>query len=149
MRLVRKKYNRKYAAFILLFTAFSFYSCNNNPLASQNKKKMELEIIPYQEVSIKWNSTVYQHNSHWNSYLDTTAYDSLANLLRNSEILVEDMWCPNEDISCKIPYIPGMEVIVKLSKPDTSIYNYGFQDNTGGFSTDCFRVWRHYKYIIN
>jgi len=150
MQLIRKKGKRKYIAFFLT-TIISFCFCNRNPVGSQNNKKMKLEIIPSTEVSIKWaDSTLYQHNSHWNSYLATSAYDSLANLLKNSKILIEDMWCPNEDMHCKIPQPrSGLEIIIKLKRPDTSIYKYGFQKDSLGFPINCFRVWRHYKYTYN
>ena len=106
---------QKHIAYIFLLTIVLF-NCNNNPLTNKNKKQIKLEIISSREISINWDSTVYQHNTNWNSYLDTTAYNSLGNLLNNSEILIEDMWCPDKDMNCKIPYIPGMEVIVKLNK---------------------------------
>ncbi len=148
MRLIIKKNNKYHIIYILLFTEIFFCCCNDdNLISNENEKNMKFEIIPFEDVSIKWDSTIYQHSNNWNSYLDTNAYDSLAFFFKNSDLLIEDMWCPNEDIHCKIPYIPGMEVIIKLSKADSSIYKYEFQDYTHAFPIDCFSVWRHYKFI--
>ncbi len=130
--------------FFLLFLPFG---CDNNPLINKNEKKIELEIISANQILINWDSTIYQHNTDWNSYLNSTAYDSLANLLKNSEILIEDMWCPNEVTDCLILLKAGSDIIIKLNKPDTLIYSYGFQNNDGVFPIGCFGLWRHYKYI--
>jgi hypothetical protein len=114
----------------------------------QNKRSMELEIVPSDSVSINWgDSTVYQHGTDWHSYLDTVAYDSLAIFLKNSELPIEDMWCPNEEMHCKIPYTPGMEVVLRLSKPDALVFRYGFH-NIYGFPISCYSHWRHYKYTF-
>jgi hypothetical protein len=142
-------FRRGYTAYIFICSTILFGCCNSNPLESKNNKTMELEIIPSEEVSITWDSTVYKHNTNWDSYYDTDAYDSLANLLKNSDLLIENMWCPNVHTHCKSPYIPGDEIIVQLRKADTSIFRYGFQNNTGGSSIGCFDFWRHYKYTIN
>lgn len=130
--------------FFLLFLPFG---CDDNPIINKNGKQIELEIISSNQVLINWDSTIYQHNADWKTYLDTTAVDSLANLLKNSEILIEDMWCPNEVTDCLILLKAGSDIIIKLNKPDTLIYSYGFQNNDVGFPIDCFPSWRHYKFI--
>ena len=134
---------------VFLFVIALLVSCNDNgnPIVNKNEKQMELEIIPSNQVLITWDSTIYQHNTNWKTYLDTTAADSLANLLNNSEVLIEDMWHPNENSECGIPIIAGRAVIIKLNKPDTLIFSYGFQNNDGSFPIICFNFWRHYKYI--
>lgn len=138
---------RKNVIRAFLFASILF-GCNDNSVTYRNKKDMRLEIVPSDSITINWgDSTTYQHNADWHSYLDTVAYDSLANFFKNSEILIEDMWCPNEDMSCKIPYTPGMEIILRLTKPDTSIFRYGFH-SIYGFPLSCYKYWRHYKYTF-
>jgi len=134
---------------VFLFIAALLVSCNDNgnPIVNKKEKQMELEIIPSNQVLITWDSTIYQHNTNWKTYLDTTAADSLANLLNNSEVLIEDMWYPNEISECGILILAGRAVIIKLNKPDTLIFSYGFQNNDGIFPIICFNFWRHYKYI--
>ena len=143
-----KSIRKKYIIIIFLFATF-YFSCNS-PVTYKDKKHMRMEIIPSDQISISWeDSTIYQHNTNWHSYLNNAAYDSLADLFKNSKILIKDMWVPNEEMHCKIPYTPGMEVIVKLSKPDTLIFKYGFEKNNGGFLISCFEFWRHYKYTYD
>ena len=143
------KHIKKKLIIVFLFVTALLVSCNDNgnPIVNKKEKQMELEIIPSNQVLITWDSTIYQHNTNWKTYLDTTAADSLANLLNNSEVLIEDMWYPNEISECGIQIIAGREVIIKLNKPDTLIFSYGFQNNDGIFPIICFNFWRHYKYI--
>ena len=149
----------------LIFIVTILFSCCDNPLVNKNddnllvnknngkplvknEKQLELEIIPSNQVIINWDSTIYQHKTtDWTTFLDTAAIDSLANLLKNSELLIEDMWYPNEDTPCMLPLRAGSEIIVRLSKPDTLIFKYGFQNHEGGFPIGCFGTWRHYKYV--
>lgn len=132
--------------FFLLFLPFG---CDDNPIINKNGKQIELEIISSNQVLINWDSTIYQHNADWKTYLDTSAVDSLANLLKNSKILIGDMWYPNEYSDCSIQILAGGELIIKLNKPDTLIYSYGFQNNYSVFPINCFGTWRHYKYIYD
>ena len=138
---------------ILLFAnailLFACYSCDSNLINIDNVKEMQLEIIPANEVRITWDSTIYQHNSNWNTYLDTTAIDSLANFLKNMDFQIQDMWYPNEDTPCMVPIRAGSEIIIKLNKADGRILDYGFQKHEDGFPIACFGSWRHYKYIYN
>ncbi len=46
----------------------------------------------------------------------------------------------------ELEIIPANKVIIKLNKPDSLIFNYGFQNNDGGIPIGCFFTWRHYKY---
>jgi len=144
-----KLIGQKNIVIIFVFVTVLFSQCNNgdNPLVNKNEKQLKLEIIYSGEVSINWDSTVYQHTIDWKVFLDITAYDSLANLLKESEISIEAMWCPNQDTDCLILLRAGSEIIIKLNKPDTLIYSYGFQNNDVGFPIDCFPSWRHYKFI--
>ncbi|MFZ0456052.1 MAG: hypothetical protein WCE54_13060 [Ignavibacteriaceae bacterium] len=142
--------NQKQIVYCFLFMNL-FISCskNDNPIVDKNTEQVKLEIISSDRFIINRDSTVYQHNSNWHSYLDTNAYDSLANLLKGSELEIDGMWCPNEEMHCKIPYTPGMEIIVKLKRADTLIYNYGFKEMNGEFPVNCYNYWRYYKYIYN
>ncbi|MCH8034485.1 MAG: hypothetical protein IH950_12125 [Bacteroidetes bacterium] len=133
---------------VFLFVSALLGSCSEseNPIVNKDEKQMELEIIPANKVIITWDSTIYQHSTNWINYIDTTAADSLANFFLNSTVLIEDIWYPNEETPCLFPIRPGSEVIIKLNKPDSLIFNYGFQNNDGGFPIGCFFTWRHYKY---
>jgi hypothetical protein len=133
---------------VFLFVATFLISCskNENPVVDGKEKQMNLEIITSDQVKITWDSTIYQHNTDWAASLDTLAADSLATLLKNSDLSIEELWYPNVITFCEIPIRRGSEVIIKLSKSDTLIYNYGFLDNDGGFPINCFDYWRHYKY---
>jgi len=127
-----------------------FLSCNNSIPNEQETKQMKIGIISSAQISISWeDSLIFQHNNNWHSYLNIAAYDSLAELLKNSNILIKDMWTPNKEMSCKIPYTPGMEIIVKLSQPDSLIFKYGFQNKKNRFPLSCFEFWRHYKYTCD
>ncbi len=132
---------------LLPFLCFLFfYSCNQNDGLTNADLDMKLSIVPSNEVSIDWGSNIYQHNTNLPLTVDSITYDSIANFLKNSNLIVEDMWCPNEDIVCRIPIIIGQEIIVKLAKPDNQILSYNFQQNTGDFPIICYNNWRHYKY---
>ena len=132
---------------VFFVTTLSIGCTNNeNPIANKNEKQLELEIIPANQVLITWDSTIYQHTTYWQTYLDTTDYDSLAISLLNSTLIIEDLWCPNVNTACTIPIRGGSEVIIKLNKPDTLVLSYGFQSNDGSFPIICFDSWRHYKY---
>lgn len=132
----------------LLFVTALLAGCsgNGNPVVNEKEKQMELEIISADQVQITWDSTVYQHNTDWADSIDTLAADSLAALLINSDLPVEELWYPNVVTYCEIPIRRGSEVIIKLSNADTLVYNYGFEKNDGSFPISCFDFWRHYKY---
>ena len=132
--------------FLLLLLFTSFLGCNNNPTTTENERHYTLKIIPSNQVYISWDSTIYQHNTSWSSALDSSSADSVANLLSESEILVEEMWYPNEDTPCLIPMRAGSELIIRVNRPDTTIYKYGFQKTDGSFPINCFASWRYYKF---
>ena len=134
---------------IFLFVATFLIGCSNNenPVANKNEKQLDLKIIPANQVIISWDSTIYQHNTNWYySSSDSSSIDSVANLFCKNEILIEEMWYPNEESMCGIPIRGGSKLIIRLNKPDTTIYKYGFQKNDGDFPIICFAQWRHYKY---
>ncbi len=133
---------------VFLFSTVIMTGCgdNGNPVAGNKEKQMKLEIISSDQVKITWDSTVYQHNTDWSDSIDTLAADSLAALLKNSDLPVEELWYPNVITYCEIPIRRGSELILKLSKADTLVYNYGFQENDGSFPISCFDYWRYYQY---
>lgn len=142
--------NRIFYFLLLLSFSLSNYNCSEHYFGDNINREMEVELIAPQQINLNWDSTIYQHNSQWNySLVDTAAIDSLANLLKNSVLHIEDMWYPNEDTFCMnmMPIRTGSEIIIKLNKPDSRILNYGFQNNDGGFPIGCFNPWRHYKYL--
>jgi hypothetical protein len=144
---IMKSIKQKNISLILLFVVTLFYGCEDVNHPTNYEKELKLEIVYVNQVSIDWDSTVYQHKPIYSSY-DTTYVDSLANVLKESKILIEDMWCPNSlDTECSILLISGRGIIIKLKEPDSSIYQYGFQENDGSFLIGCFRFWRHYKFI--
>lgn len=141
-----KSIKQKNISFILLLVVTLFYGCENINHPTNDEKQIKLEIISASQVFIDWNSTVYQHKPIYSSY-DTTYVDSLADVLKGSKILIEDMWYPNVKTVCSIVLIAGRDIIIKLKKPDILIYQYGFQKNDGNFQIGCFKLWRHYKFI--
>ena len=135
---------------VFLFAAAVLTGCSDigNPVVNDKEKQMKLEIIRSDQVKITWDSTVYQHTTDWVESIDTLAADSLAELLKNSDIPVEELWYPNVITYCEIPIRRGSEVIIKLSKADTLVYKYGFEENDGSFPISCFDYWRHYVYTV-
>ncbi|MFZ1279362.1 MAG: hypothetical protein WAR59_00900 [Ignavibacteriaceae bacterium] len=141
------KYFRLISFSVFLLIIFLLVACNNdNPTSIKADKDLKLEIIPDEEVIFDWNSNIYQHDTNLSISQDTTVYDSIASFLKSANLDIEDMWCPNEDMVCRIPLIIGQEIIVKLSKADANILKYNFQQNTGSFPFSCFNTWSHYKY---
>jgi hypothetical protein len=143
-------YNYKLLPFLFfLFALIQFQGCNQDDSLINANLEMKLSIIPSEEVTVDWGSCVYQHNTNLPITVDSSTYDSIANFLKNSNLIVEDMWCPYDDMLCRIPIIIGKEIIVKLNKPDTRILSYNFEPTNGDFPIVCFRNWRHYKYSVN
>lgn len=137
---------KQIAAFFFITTLLTGCGKDENPVINEKEKQINLEIISAGQVKITWDSTVYQHNTDWVDSIDSLAADSLAELLKNSDIPVEELWYPNVITYCEIPIRRGSEVIIKLSKADTLVYNYGFEENDGSFPISCFDYWRHYEY---
>lgn len=136
----------------LFLVSFSLvnYNCEEENISTNNNREMQLEIITAQQINFNWDATIYQHNSNWD-YIsnNTTSIDSLANVLKNSVLPIEDMWYPNEDNFCMnmVPIRAGSQIIIKLSRHDSRIQDYGFQSNDGEFPIGCFLSWRHYKFF--
>ena len=140
------KYIKQTSTFILLCVSVLLVSCNNSSQLTGGKR-IELKIIQVNQVIINWDATVYQHSPNWNGNIDTLAADSLVQLLNRSKLLIEEIWYPNVENRCGAPIRRGSEIIIKLSKPDSMIYSYGFRKNYGAFPLSCFAFWRHYKFI--
>ncbi len=132
---------------IIFYVLIFLTGCCHSGNPDIQSKESELKIIPSDQVVINWDSTVYQHNSKWISQIDTLAADSVARELNQSGFLVEEMWYPNENTRCAAPTRVGSEIIIKLAAPDSGIYKFGFQKNTGGFPISCFSHWRHYRFV--
>ncbi len=133
---------------ILLCISALLAGCNNaSQLTGEQNKRIKLEIIPANQVKINWDTTIYQHSTNWIANIDTLAGDSLVQLLNRSKLLIEEIWYPNEENRCGTLIRRGSEIILKLIKPDSLVYNYGFQVNYGGFPVHCFASWRHYKFF--
>jgi len=133
----------------LLCLAISFLvSCQKTTKSNDEvfQLQIEFEIIPSNEVPKDWDSTFYQQNSNWAGFFDTTAADLLADELKDSNLPITDMWFPQVGFICGVPIRAGSEVIIKLSLPDTSIYQFGFQPQDG-FPVVCVHTWRHYKFV--
>ncbi|HSD63193.1 MAG TPA: hypothetical protein VLB50_05315, partial [Ignavibacteriaceae bacterium] len=126
--------------FVFCITA-SFSGCSD--------RQIELKIIPSNQVAITWDSSVYQHTTLSFSNIDSSGADSIAQSLNKSNLLIEEMWYPDEDTRCALPMRSGSEIIIKLAGPDTGVFKYGFQKNSGGFPVNCFEHWRHYKFIYH
>lgn len=124
-----------------------FICCITAFLSGCNDRQIELKIIPSNQVEISWDSNIYQHTGMGMSRTDSTAADSLARVLNESSLAIEEMWYPNDENRCDFPMREGTQIIIKLAAPDTSIYKYGFQKNSGGFPVNCFPHWRQYKFI--
>lgn len=131
--------------YILNLMIFVGGCCHNGNPDIENRE-LKLEIIPFNQVEINWDSTVYQHTTDWITHIDSAAVDSIAQTLNKSSLLIEEMWYPNENTRCAAPTITGSEVIIKLKAPDPRIYKFGFQKNRKGFPINCFTNWRHYKF---
>ncbi len=133
---------------LLCFAISYLVSCQQTTESNDGdfQLQIELEIIPYSDIPSSWGSTFYQHNSNWVGVFDTTAADSLAGVLKNSDLPIIHMWFPQVGSICGIPIRGGSEVILKLSLPDTSVYQFGFQ-LPDGFPLSCVSTWRHYKFV--
>jgi len=136
-----------YKLIFLFITLLLICSCaTTDDIQNHSQNEIILTIIPSTEIPVSWDSTYYQHDSSYLAYLDTIAADSLAEVLVNSDLPITDFWYPNIDYICMIPIRGGSEVVVKLDRPDTTIYEYGFQEYDG-FPVYCVPIWRHYEFI--
>ena len=147
---IMKNFQFHYIQFLFLsILLLQYCSENENPISNKIDKDLDLEIISCENISITWDSTVYQGVSRWGPTIDSTTADSLANVLKDSEILIQDMYTPNAVFTCGEPIRGGSIIIVKLSDPDSSIFKYGFENNYVHFTFCCIFSWRHYKYTYN
>ncbi|MFQ6607111.1 MAG: hypothetical protein ACE5EE_01095 [Fidelibacterota bacterium] len=131
---------------VLIGLEISFLvSCQQTTESSDGDFQLQinLEIVSYTDIPSSWDSTFYQHNLNWIGFFDTTAADSLADVLKDSNLPIVDMWFPQEESICSIPLRVGSEVILKLNSVDSSIVLFGFQ-SPDGFPLSCVRKWRHY-----
>jgi len=136
---------------IIFFCIFMFHFCSTdtNPLTDKTAEHWQVEIIPCEDINIEWDSTIYQGNTNWPFNSDSGIVDSLADVLRDSDLAIEEMWSSNDIFICGAPVRKGSDIIVKLKEPDSLIFNYNFQENDGSFPFCCIRNWRHYKYTGN
>ena len=135
----------------IFYCGYIFYSCStdSNPLKNKTDKHWEVEIIPCEDITFEWDSTVYQGNTNWPLNPDSGSIDSLADVLRDSDLAIAEMWSPNDIFICGAPVRKGLDIIVKLKAPDSLIYNYNFQENNGSYPFCCIRYWGHYKFTTN
>ncbi len=143
-------HKRRFLLLVAGLVSFLFVFCQNATEPTKIMKKtevqIEFELVPYTAIPSVWDSTFYQHDSNW--YGDTTAADSLANVLKYSGLPVTDFWFPQWPSECGIALISGSDAILKLIEPDTSVYRMGFQPHDS-FPLACVQIWRHYKFVTS
>ncbi|HYQ86942.1 MAG TPA: hypothetical protein VES59_06840 [Bacteroidota bacterium] len=109
-------------------------------------REFRLTIVPASSVPHQLDGTYYQHDPTGRNYFDTNVADSLARFFERSALAVSDIWSPNDGFECGMTIIGGSELLLKLERPDTSIYRLGFRAATG-FPLACVPTWRHYKFV--
>ena len=108
--------------------------------------RFEVEIIPYSDIPLDWDSTFFQHDATWNIGFDTLAADSLAREFLVNKIKIQDMWYPHSVFMCGIPTKAGSEVIIRLNSVDDNLSRLGFEKATS-FPLVCCQKWKHYRFI--
>jgi hypothetical protein len=134
--------------FLLMIVSLVLFQCQGSitPLSEDYEFIVKETIISNNEVPGNWDNTFFQQNTNWPGGSRISAADSLAHILKKTNLPLSDMWFPNVGSECSIVLLNGSDVILKLTIPDTSIYRYGFRKNDG-FPIVCIPEWKHYEFM--